>query len=107
MIRSIVLPVAAFVTLAGLAWAEQPAEAPIVPDGIRGALVICGGGPLPESIRKEFVELAGGEDAKLMVIPTACDDPDLPVVSPALAELWKARGIKDVTVFHTRDAAEA
>ncbi|HVW02144.1 MAG TPA: cyanophycinase, partial [Planctomycetaceae bacterium] len=107
MMRSFVLPLAAFVAMAGLAFADPPADAPIVPDGIRGALVICGGGPLPESIRKEFVELAGGEDAKLVVIPSACDDPDLPVVSPALADLWKARGIKDVTVFHTRDAAEA
>lgn len=105
--RSFVLPLAAFAAFAGFVWADPPAEAPIVPDGIRGALVLCGGGPLPESIRKEFVELAGGEDAKLVVIPTACDDPDLPVVSPALADLWKSRGIKDVTVFHTRAAAEA
>jgi len=37
----------------------------------KGALVICGGGDLPEQIFDEFVALAGGVNAKIVMIPTA------------------------------------
>ena len=48
----------------------------IDPDGIKGQLVICGGGALPESVRKEFVEQAGGSGARILVIPTASQKAD-------------------------------
>ena len=44
------------------------------PSAIRkhgGALMICGGGRLPEEIRDTFIELAGGREARIVVIPTA------------------------------------
>ena len=37
----------------------------------KGALLICGGGALPESVTSRFVELAGGQTGRLVVIPTA------------------------------------
>ncbi len=40
-------------------------------DGISGALVICGGGKLPEEAARRFMKLAGGSEARLVVIPTA------------------------------------
>lgn len=37
----------------------------------QGSLVVCGGGDLPKEIQDEFVRLAGGKDARLVIIPTA------------------------------------
>ncbi|MEZ6039936.1 MAG: cyanophycinase [Planctomycetaceae bacterium] len=36
-----------------------------------GALVIVGGGSMPPDIVNRFIELAGGKDAKIVVLPTA------------------------------------
>lgn len=36
-----------------------------------GSLVICGGGRLPEEVYEEFVRLAGGKQARLVLIPSA------------------------------------
>ncbi|HTN77837.1 MAG TPA: cyanophycinase [Pirellulaceae bacterium] len=36
-----------------------------------GALIVCGGGKLPEEVYDEFVRLAGGKDAHLVHIPWA------------------------------------
>src|SRR4051794_6343222 len=55
-----------------VATASPPEENPLprrIPSG--GALVICGGGELPEPIRNRFLELAGGPRARIVVIPTA------------------------------------
>jgi cyanophycinase len=37
----------------------------------KGSLVIAGGGTMPDSVYEKFVELAGGKNAKLVVIPWA------------------------------------
>ncbi|MEZ6061551.1 MAG: cyanophycinase [Planctomycetaceae bacterium] len=37
-----------------------------------GSLVIVGGGPLPASVVDRFIELAGGTEARIAVLPTAC-----------------------------------
>src|SRR5262245_56951241 len=49
------------------ALAQPPAQPPEAP----GALVVCGGGPLPDAVRDHFIELAGGPRARLVIIPTA------------------------------------
>lgn len=48
----------------------QPRKAPdtLVPNG---SLIIVGGGGLPEDIVSRFVSLAGGPEAKIVVLPTA------------------------------------
>src|SRR5262245_65462416 len=43
-----------------------------------GALVIVGGGGLPDPIRDRFLQLAGGQKARLVVIPTASYKADHP-----------------------------
>ena len=66
-----------------------------------GKLMIVGGGPANPLI-KQFVEIAGGENAKIIVIPTAG-------TSEEFGEdyYYKKRieefGAKSVTVLHTRD----
>lgn len=69
-----------------------------------GALLICGGGGLPEVIQDRFLQLAGGERAKLVVVPTASSG-----IRPTdeIVKLWGERGFAFVTVRHTRDRDEA
>lgn len=91
-----------------LAAEETPARAfPwLDPAGIRGSLVIVGGGEQPEAISDKFMELAGGKAARIVVIPTASDSADELIADPErvanLAEFWKSRGAAEVHVLHTR-----
>lgn len=79
---------------------EKPA-APLVP---KGSLVIVGGGGMPESVRKKFVELSGGEQAVIAVIPTAGENPIGDVGDVG----WLTKsGAKKVVIVHPRNRAEA
>lgn len=40
-----------------------------------GSLVIGGGGGMPASVWQRFVKLAGGEQARIVILPTAVEDP--------------------------------
>jgi cyanophycinase len=73
---------------------------------VPGALVIVGGGGLPETIRDRFLELAGGAKARLVVIPTASAQYDLTGVSRSFT-FWKAQRVASVTLLHTLDHARA
>lgn len=76
------------------------------PSGIEGALVICGGGKLPEAIRQRFLELAGGEKAHVVFIPTASESADREAAEKLLAP-WKATQAASVAVLHTRSRQTA
>ena len=71
-----------------------------------GALLICGGGLLPDEVRDRFVELAGGRDARIVVIPTAHASADGPPDERRL-EPWQSRGVASVRLFHARSHSEA
>ena len=97
------------IILAGPRWgiAEEPSAAGrIDPRGISGSLVIVGGGELPESAAKHFVSLAGGENAKLIIVPTAQSQPEN-LKAEALAKRWNNLGISSVTVLHAQSREEA
>jgi cyanophycinase len=107
--------VAAVLAGALLPWGMTAARAadPVAPYAPRaahgdlaGALVIVGGGGLPDPIRDRFLELAGGKNARLVVIPTASFKADQPhlLTSP---RYWKAQGVASVRLLHTRNRAEA
>ena len=70
-----------------------------------GALVVDGGGENAETI-KRFVALAGGPDASIVVIPTASESDEVDVKSEHRT-FTRRFGVKNVTVLHTRDRAEA
>ncbi len=78
-----------------------PADLPLPPRGIGGSLVICGGGPLPEPIVGEFLRLAGGPAARLVVIPTAAASVEEGDVAEVL-KTWTTRGVTSVKLLHTR-----
>ncbi len=84
------------------------AELPrVAPEGIEGALVIAGGGRLPDSVYRQFLALAGGEAAKLVVITAASASADREEYAEEMLELWKSRGFDEVTILHTRDPEKA
>ncbi len=61
--------------------------------------LFIGGGALSETMYIIFASLAG-QDAKLVVIPTASkDEPDVEKIK----QLWHSRGIREVSVLHTND----
>ncbi|MBA2113551.1 cyanophycinase [Bremerella alba] len=69
-----------------------------------GHLIVVGGGRLTDQIISRFVELAGGSEARLIVIPTASGSPDS---DQTIIDRWKKRGIADVQVLHTSKRDEA
>ncbi len=71
-----------------------------------GALVIVGGGRVVDTILKRYVELAGGIDAPMVVIPTAGGG-DSYDQDYYFAKQLREFGVKKVTVLHTYDKKEA
>jgi cyanophycinase len=94
-----------------LAWPTVDVRGHEVPEygPKNGTLIIIGGGQLKQTgILETFLRLAGGNDARLVVVPTAGGnknrdgsirkyDPDRVIAS------WKALGVKDVRMLHTHD----
>jgi cyanophycinase len=82
------------------------AAAPQPADEIAGALVLAGGGSLPEVVRDRFVELAGGRQARLLIIPAA--DADAADADKAL-DPWKKYPAASLRLLqaHAHDQANA
>jgi cyanophycinase len=74
--------------------------------GPTGSLVIVGGGFLPDSVRLRFLDLAGGKNARLVVIPTASEWGHKTGVFKGF-ELWKGQPAASVTMLHTLDRKKA
>ncbi len=55
---------------------EFPAKLPGLPEVPHGALLACGGGNLSDEIWQRFIDLAGGTDSPIVVIPIAQPNPD-------------------------------
>lgn len=67
----------------------------------RGAIVAAGGGRLDRTIYERFVELAGGPQARIVLIPTAGTEYGSHDGWTAIEELRKA-GAEHLEVLHTR-----
>lgn len=70
----------------------------------RGHLFIVGGGARPEALMRRFVELAGGEDAHIAVVPLASGSPD--ETGEALVAELSALGARARVLLPTRADAE-
>lgn len=81
-----------------------------VPEGSKeteaiGSLLIAGGGELSPEIHERFMELAGGEKAKIVVIPTASPSAEQ---RPHVEAHWDGGARKGVfRLLHTRDRKQA
>lgn len=75
----------------------------------KGTLVIVGGGDRDHRVFQQFVELAGGTDAKLVVIPTASSSKsDYDFSKNGAADFARTRlGMPNVTIVHTQDREQA
>ncbi|GAB5409917.1 MAG: cyanophycinase [Balneolaceae bacterium] len=71
-----------------------------------GSLVVIGGGRMDENIVEKFIELAGGLDAPIVVIPTAGGRDSYDQNSGG-ARAFREYGATNVTVLHTSDRNEA
>tara|TARA_R110002072_G_scaffold297437_1_gene470279 strand:+ start:15311 stop:16240 length:930 start_codon:yes stop_codon:yes gene_type:complete len=71
----------------------------------RGTLVIVGGGDRSSAMFRHFVKLAGGKDAKLVVIPTAASsDPDYDYAGHRSARYAREElGMQNVSVVHSHN----
>jgi cyanophycinase len=71
--------------------------------------VVYGGGPGVKPIFRRFVELAGGEDAKIVIVPTAASSrPDFDYENGRWVKLARETlGLPNVVVLHTHDRKEA
>jgi cyanophycinase len=82
------------------------------PAGVPGALMIGGGGvPTSDVIRARFMELAGGKNAKLVIIPTSRPRYEFEAGTPEFErrniEPWRAYQPASLTILHTRSREEA
>jgi len=71
-----------------------------------GSLVIVGGAMKDPAIMEQFIELAGGPEAPIVIIPTAgaAEHYDGDYIG---TRRWRKLGSKSITVVHTRDREEA
>lgn len=72
----------------------------------RGAIVAAGGGDLGEGIYEHFVQLAGGDDARIVFIPTAGAQEGSHDAWTAMEEFKKV-GVRRFEILHTRSRAVA
>ena len=72
----------------------------------RGALVLVGGAMRDPAIVERFVQLAGGPEAPIVVIPTAGGGETYDQYYPGL-RAFRDAGATDLTVLHTTDRAVA
>jgi cyanophycinase len=69
-----------------------PPKEPPVPEVPKGSLVIVGGGGMPADVTKKFIDLAGGPDVLIVVLPTAT----IPVPMNDQGAFFKRAGAKNV-----------
>ena len=90
--------IALLVTLSGVTLFAANAHGPE-----KGTLVIVGGNMQDPAIVKRFIDIAGGPDAPIVIIPTAGEaDDDYDNYWSGLKQ-WRENGAKNLTVIHTRD----
>lgn len=73
-------------------------------DRSQGTLFIVGGGSLPGALKREFLDLAGGNEARLVVIPGAA------VSAERMADYtddWQGIGAQSVVVLHAESRSQA
>lgn len=102
---------AVFMLLASLIARATVADEPAHSDArsgptSHGKLVICGGGVLPVQLRNRFIELAGGAEARIVVITTASVYADTDKMESKLV-FWREQQVASLTILHTRSRKTA
>ena len=102
------IPLLATLSTPSLGASNQPQLLPPLEDveNDRGALLLCGGGPLPASVLELFFQYGKGEQGKLVIIPTASALADTGDYARILGH-WSDFNWGKVDVLHALDRAEA
>lgn len=82
--------------------AQEQLPAPPVVGPENGTLVIVGGAMRSAEIYEAFIELAGGPDAHMVMIPTAGGAAEYDERYGGLSA-WREHGARNMTVLHTTD----
>ena len=69
-----------------------------------GTLLIAGGGQLSEQIRQRFVDLAGGRDARIVVIPAESINEQSRI---QYRDSWSMYDVKSIDVLHAESRTQA
>lgn len=102
------LPLLATLSTPSVASANQQPNLPLIDeqDQDRGALLLCGGGPLPTSVLELFFRYGKGEEGKLVIIPTASSLSDSGDFSRAFGS-WADFNWGKVDILHASNREEA
>lgn len=102
------LPLLATLSTPSIGASNQPHLLPDMEDleNDRGALLLCGGGPLPASVLELFFKYGKGEEGKLVIIPTASALADTGDYARILGH-WSDFNWGKVDVLHALDRAQA
>ena len=82
-----------------------PPAKPLQPNVENGTLFIVGGGGMPKGMMNEFVELAGGKDAKMVYVP--CTESETVSSNQWIIRQWQEMGVASAKVFHTKNRIKA
>ena len=113
MKKTLISSLSIVLLVALLAFGQQPTPETSDYGPAKGTLVIVGGGPTANTgIMEKFIELAGGLDAKIVVVPTAGGNKtptgEIKIYKEEdVIAAWKKRGVKNVRMLHTHDAKVA
>jgi cyanophycinase len=109
MIRSSLLASVALILSESPAHSEEPNQAMVGPKN--GSLVIMGGGGKDRTFPQvfaHFIKLAGGKDARIVIVPTAASSsPDHNYQHSWSLDLAKSMGVKKATLLHSHDRKTA
>lgn len=83
---------------------QQPGPPQVGPE--HGSLVVVGGAMRSPEIYKRFIELAGGPDASIVLIPTAGGAEEYDEFFAGM-NAWRENGARNLTLLHTIDPAVA
>ena len=105
-LRFSVIFAALVILTGGSLHSQDSGECSITAGPASGSLVIAGGGRLSDTIIKKFIDLAGGPEAHIVLVPTAEGSGSYP---ESAAEFLRSRGAGNVTILHTgsRDTADS
>ncbi len=78
-----------------------PTEQTVAPKLATGSLVIAGGGSLPAEAMASFIQLAGGENARIVYIP--CEEAKTIPREPGMVRELRRAGAGQVDWLHTKD----
>lgn len=84
--------------LAGQSYAQKTTTGPE-----KGHLIIAGGALRDATVFQKFIDLSGGADALIVVIPTAGGYEVTDQRKEQIIAQWKRRGANNVKVLHTTD----